>query len=166
MKCFAPVQWGARADVYGQNFPQKIDEPGMVVNPACGQLKRTHYIFSCPRSRLRIWSCETGSAVSPRRVSSLILHTLRLNLSLVLTWRISPAFRDGVHLLFIPTTAIGPVPSWSGDATAYRWCSLPRGRRRRTSSPQGSSGNGCCLFRFHHGSLVMRLSFPTTTIGM
>ena len=31
-------------------------------------------IFPCPRSRLRIWSRETGSAV-PSRVSLLILHT-------------------------------------------------------------------------------------------
>ena len=31
-------------------------------------------IFPCPRSRLRIWSPETGSAV-PSRVSLLILHT-------------------------------------------------------------------------------------------
>ena len=31
------------------------------------------WIFPCPRSRLRIWSYETGSAV-PSRVSLLILH--------------------------------------------------------------------------------------------
>ena len=31
------------------------------------------------------------------------------------------------------------VPSLSGHAHAYRWCSLPRVRRHRASKPQGSS---------------------------
>ena len=31
------------------------------------------------------------------------------------------------------------VPSLSGHAIAYRWCSLPRVRRHRASEPQGSS---------------------------
>ena len=38
-----------------------------------------------------------------------------------------------------PPYAIGPVPSLSGHAIAYRWRSLPRVRRHRTSKPQGSS---------------------------
>ena len=38
-----------------------------------------------------------------------------------------------------PPHAIGPVPSLSGHAIAYRWRSLPRVRRRRASKPQGSS---------------------------
>ena len=50
--------------------------------------------FHCPRSRLRIWPRETGSAV-PSRVSMLI-SILRLNL--VLTYGIPPEFRGGVHL--------------------------------------------------------------------
>ena len=53
------------------------------------------------RLRLRIWSCETGSAV-PSRVSLFILYTqLRLNLVLI-THGIPPAFRDGVivHLYY------------------------------------------------------------------
>ena len=55
-------------------------------------------MFSCPRSRLRIWSRETGSAV-PSRVS-LLISILRLNL--VLTYGIPPEFRGGVHL-FVKT---------------------------------------------------------------
>ena len=47
----------------------------------------------------------------------------------------------------IPSTAIGSVTSLSGQANAYRWRSLPRVRRRRASSPQGSFCNGCCLCR-------------------
>ena len=50
-------------------------QSGMVANPARGQLKREKYFFPCPRSRLRIWSRETGSAVVPSRVSLIILHT-------------------------------------------------------------------------------------------
>ena len=47
----------------------------MVANPARGsQLKQEKCFVSCPRSRLRIWSRETGSAVTSR-VSPLILHT-------------------------------------------------------------------------------------------
>ena len=37
-----------------------------------------------------------------------------------------------------PPYAIGPVPSLSGHAFAYRWRSLPRVRRHRASKPQGS----------------------------
>ena len=38
-----------------------------------------------------------------------------------------------------PPYAIGSVPSLSGHAIAYRWRSLPRARRHRASTPQGSS---------------------------
>ena len=55
-------------------------------------------MLSCPCSRLRISSRETRSAV-PSRVS-LLISIFRLNL--VLTYEISPEFRDGVHL-FIET---------------------------------------------------------------
>ena len=52
----------------------------------------------CPRSRLRVWSRELGSAV-PSRVSLLILHTHRLNL--VLTY--------GIPLLLPVTVSIRTV---------------------------------------------------------
>ena len=38
-----------------------------------------------------------------------------------------------------PPYAIGPFPSLSGHAIAYRWRSLPRVRRHGASEPQGSS---------------------------
>ena len=63
-------------------YSKSKDEPGKVANPARGQLNRkiyTRYIFPCPRSRLRIWSRETGSAV-PYRVSQLV-SILRINIS-------------------------------------------------------------------------------------
>ena len=49
------------------------------------------------RSRPRIWSHETGSAVSSRPAHS--PHTFNLNLNLILT----PAFRDGVLLYRQPS---------------------------------------------------------------
>ena len=64
-------------------------------------------MFPCPRSRLRIWSRETGQPSRPTAAWS--FSTVRLNLAL--TRGIPPAFRGGVHLL-LPPTAIGSVPSF------------------------------------------------------
>ena len=48
------------------------DQPSKVANPARGQLvEQGKRILPCPRSRLRIWSRETGSAV-PSGVGLLI----------------------------------------------------------------------------------------------
>ena len=64
-----------------------------------------------------------------------------------------------------PSTAIRPVPSLSGHATAYRWRSLPRVRRHRASQPQGSSSNGCCFFGYHHRTFFyVSLFFPHTLL--
>ena len=52
-------------------------------------------MLPCPRSRLRFWYRETGSAV-PSRVSVL---TSILSLNLVLTYGIPSEFRDSIHLL-------------------------------------------------------------------
>ena len=77
--------------IYGHIYSKSMGQPGKVANPGHGQGK---LIFPCPRSRLRIWSRETGSAV-PSCVGVLI-SILRLNL--VLTYGIPPEFRSGVHL--------------------------------------------------------------------
>ena len=97
-------------------------------------------IFPCPRSGVRIWSRETGSAVLPPANLLILISALRLNL--VFTHGIAPVFRGSVHL-FIPPTAIGSVSSLSCHAIAYRWCSLPRARRHSASSPQRGSCHGC-----------------------
>ena len=52
------------------------------------------------------------------------------------------------------------------QVTQLRCRSLPRVPRHRASSLRGSSTNGCCLYRYHHGPINMRLSFSTPTIGM
>ena len=54
--------------MYGHTSSKSIDRPGKVANPARSQLNREKGIFPCPRSRLRIWSRETVSAV-PSRVA-------------------------------------------------------------------------------------------------
>ena len=100
--------------------------------------RKRKIIFSCPRSRPRTRSRQTGSAV-PSGVNLLPNKwdgsTLRLNL--VLTRGIPLAFRDGVYLsinddhTYIPSTAIGSAPSLSGHAISYRWRSMPRVRRHR-----------------------------------
>ena len=115
--------------ICGHTYSKSMDQPGKVANPARGQLN-----FPCPRSRLRIWSCETGSAV-PSRIS-LLISILRLNL--VVTHGIPLDFRGGVSL-FKPPYAIGSVPNLSCHAIAFRWRSSPRVGRHRASKPQGSS---------------------------
>ena len=92
----------------------------------------------------------------PRQPSHIIL-----GLNLVLTHGIPPDFCGVVHL-FLSPIAIKTVPSLSGHAIAYRWRSLQRVRRHRASSPQGSSSNGCCLFRYHREPNNLRPSFSNT----
>ena len=71
-------------------------------------------MFPCPRSRLIIWSRETGSA-GPSRVS-LLISILRLHM--VLTYEIPPEippeFRGGVHLF------ISNRHTPSGQSRVYR----------------------------------------------
>ena len=81
--------------VYGYTYSKSMDYPDVVGYQSCSwSAEQGKLIFPCPRSRLRIWSRETGSAV-PSRVS-LLVSILRLNL--VLTYGIPPEFLDGVHL--------------------------------------------------------------------
>ena len=97
--------------------------------------------------------------------------TLRLNhQSSIINHQSGANSRDSARFprrrpLFIQPSDIGPVPRLSGQAIAYRWSSLPRVRWNRASKPQGSSSNGCCYFRFHHGATSMRLPSPTPTVG-
>ena len=141
-----------------------MDQPGKVANFTCGQLNRENDFLPCPRSRLRLWSREsrkTGSTV-PFRVSWLILH---------------PRVKSGVYTrnssrfqlrrrLSISLTTVESVASLPGHATAYPWRSLPRVFLHKANCPQGSSSNGCCLFRFHHEQINKRLSFSTPTVAM
>ena len=135
--------------------------PAKVARPACGQLEENEYISLSPFTPKNLVSRE----VRPSRPASVrSFSTIRLHL--VLTHGVPPAFRDSVHS-FIPSSANASVPSSSGHAKGRQWCSLTRIRRHRTSSPQGSCSDGCCLFRCHHGPINARFSFPgPTIIGM
>ena len=93
-------------------------------------------IFPCPRTCLRIWSRETGSVI-PFRVSLLILHIQAEYDAYLRDSSRVPRRRPFIYIK--PLYAIGSVPSLSSDAIAYRWRSLPRVRRHRASTPQGSS---------------------------
>ena len=72
----------------------------------------------------------------PSRVS-LLISIFRLNL--MLTYGTPPEFRGDVHLFVLTAIRHQISPELSGHANAYRWRSLPRIRRHRTSKPQGSS---------------------------
>ena len=119
-------------------------------------------IFSCPRSRLRIWPRETGSAVLSR--VSLLISTLKLNL--VLTYGIPPEFRGGVHLFIYNRHTL------SGQSRVYRVMHLRTGGVH-CREPAGTGPvnlkvvpNECCLGRSPWTATNIRLFFPTPTIGM
>ena len=94
--------------------------------------------MNIPRSPYvpEIWSRKTVSAV-PSRVSLLILHTQAESGAYLRDSSRFPRRRPFIYI--IPPHVIGPVPSLSGHAIGYRWRSLPKVRRPRTSKPQGSS---------------------------
>ena len=81
----------------GKDQPGKVANPTMIVVSSKGKI-----IFPCPRSRLRIWSHETVSAV-PSRVS-LLISILRLNL--VLAYGIPPEFQSSLRRHVIIQTTI------------------------------------------------------------
>ena len=69
---------------------------------SCSWSAEQDICFPCPRSRLRNWSREIGSAV-PSLVGPLIFHTqAESDWLMVLTHGIAPAFRDGVHTYHQP----------------------------------------------------------------
>ena len=70
---------------------------------------------------------------------------------------------NGVHPY--GQNAIGSVPSSSSPAVAYRWCSSPKVCRYRASSPQGSSSNGCCIFRKPYGQHLVQWTCTIQTVS-
>ena len=70
--------YGLYVCVYGQNFQQSMNQPGIVANPTRGQLKRETETFRCPRSPLRIWSREMRDEFGrpvPRQHAHSSLHS-------------------------------------------------------------------------------------------
>ena len=145
------------------NHRGEVANPAMIIRSWSAKQEYT-YISPPPFAPENLVSRDGLGRPVPRQPAH-SPDTFRLNL--VLTYGIPPAFRGGI-LLFVPPTTIiiESVPSLSGDATAYRWRSRPRVcLHNRAVICQGSSSNsnGCCLFRYHHGPMNVRLSFPTPT---
>ena len=117
--------------------------------------------FPCPRSRLRIRSRETGSAVLS--CVSLLISIFRLNL--VLTRGIPPEFRGGVRLFILNRHT--PL----GQSQVYRVTQMRTdGVHCRESAGTGPVNlkevpNECCLGRSPRTNLYTPL-FATPSIGM
>ena len=116
-------------------------------------------IIPCPRSRLRIWSRKAGSAM-PSRVSPPILNTQAESsiinhqsdaysrvLPISVTASIDTINRYHVYPQFIRSRVWVPMAFISGNLPA------------QGHSSQGSSSNGCCLFRKYHMSPFPYTSF-------
>ena len=103
------------------------------------------------------WSRKAGSTV-PSRVNLLILYTQTESSACSRDFSQFPRWR------LYTVTILESFPILSCHTIGYRLRSLPRGRRRRASNPQGNSRIGCCLFRCHHGPFLVRLSFLTSAI--
>ena len=119
-------------------YSKSIDHPGMVANPARGQLNREKYQNNIALSAFAPESLVSrdgfGSPV-PRQPAH--LHTQAESGAYLRDSSRVPRRRSFVHLK--PPYAIGSVPSLSGHTIAYRWRSLPRVRRHMASKLQGSS---------------------------
>ena len=113
-----------------------MDQPGKVANPARGQLNREINIFLSAIAPENLISRDGfGSPVSSRQPAH--LHTQTEYRAYQLTGFFPSSAAASIYLFKSPC-AIGPVPSLSGHAFAYRWRSLQRGRRYRASKPQCS----------------------------
>ena len=110
-----------------------MDQPGKVANPARGQLNRGNNIPLSPCVPENLVSRDGFSRPVPRQPAH--LDTQAESGAYLRNSSRVPRRRPFMK----PPYAIGSVPSLSGHAIAYRWRSLPRVRRHRTSKPQGSS---------------------------
>ena len=119
------VVWSSHIAEYGSN--------GKVANPARGQLNRENNIPLSPCVPENLVSRDGFSRLVPRQPAH--LHTQAESGAYLRDSSRVPRRRPFMK----PPYAIGPVPSLSDHAIAYRWRSLPRVRRHRASKPQGSS---------------------------
>ena len=90
--------------MHAQHFQQCTDQPGLVANPACcSQLNRKRMFFSLsPFAPENSVSPDKLGRAAPHQPDPLILHTQGESVNiivLILTRRISPTLRDGIHIL-------------------------------------------------------------------
>ena len=121
--------------MYGHHIQQSMDQPGKVANPARGQLNRENNIPLSPYVPENLVSRDGFSRPVPRQPAH--LQTQAKSGAYLRDSSRVPRRRPFIYLK--PPYAKEPVPSLSGHVIAYRWRSLPRVRRHRTSKPQGSS---------------------------
>ena len=112
-----------------------MDQPGKVANPARGQLNRENEYSPVAFAPENLVLRDGFGSPVPRQPTH--LHTQAESGAYLRYSSRVPRRRPSIHLK--SPYAIGSVPSLSGYAIAYRWCSLPRVRRHRASKPQGSS---------------------------
>ena len=124
-------------------------------DPARGQLNRD-FFFSCPRSRLRIWSRETGSAV-PSRVSLLILHTQAESGAYSRDSSRFPRWRPFIYTAI--RHRISPEYIGSPDCVPMAFIAESPPARPVVLKVVPALAD-------HHGPINVRLSFPTSTICM
>ena len=110
-----------------------MDQPGKAANPARGQLNREKNIPLSPCVPENLVSRDGFSRPVPRQPAH--LHTPAESGAYLRDSSRVPRRRPFMK----PPYAIGSVPSLAGHAIAYRWRSLPRGRRHKASKPQGNS---------------------------
>ena len=113
------------------------DQPGKVTNSARDQLNRENIFFAVP---VRSWECDLARRVRQSRPASACSSPYLVWIWCLLTGFLPSSAAASIYLVK-PPYSIGPVPSLSGHAIAYRWRSLPRVRRHmhRANKPQGSS---------------------------
>ena len=113
--------------IYGHTYSKSKHQPGKVANPAHGSFFPALFANLVSRDGF-------GSPVLCQPVH---LHTQAEYGAYLRDSSRFPRRRPFIYLK--PSYAIGSVPSLSGHAIAYRWCSLPGVRRHRASKPQGGS---------------------------
>ena len=117
-------------------------QPGKVAKPARDQLskekKNSHRSPSAPENLV---SRDGPGSPVPRQPAHLYIQAE--SSAYLRDYSRFPRRRPLLHLK--PSCAIGSVPSLSVHAIAYRWRSLQRVHRHRSSKPQCSSSNGCYL---------------------
>ena len=112
------------------------EQLGEVANPARGQLNRKNEYSMSPFAPENLISRNGFDCPTPCQPAGTGSYS-----------RDFSRFPRRLPCIYtVPPYVIGPVPSLSGHAIAYRCRSQPRVRRHRASS----SSNGCFLCSYHH----------------
>ena len=109
-----------------------MDQPGKVANPVRGQLNRENEYFPI---RVRAWEFGLTRRVRQSRPASAYSSPYSGWIWCLLTWFLLSSAAASIYETAIRHRV---SPEFIGHAIPYRWRSLQRVRRHRTSEPQGS----------------------------